>query len=63
MKCKNAYADEKTYRAAKRRQSERYRARTGSGLYRSPWTTEQLHEVLGRYVRWFAHVINHSFLL
>ena len=46
MKCKNTYADEKTYRAAKRRQSERYRARTGSGLYRSPWTAEQLHEVM-----------------
>lgn len=36
MKCKSTYADEETYRAAKRRQSERYRARTGSGLYRSP---------------------------
>lgn len=46
MKCKNTYADEETYRAAKRRQSERYRARTGSGLYRSPWTTEQLCRVM-----------------
>lgn len=46
MKCKSTYADEETYRAAKRRQSERYRARTGSGLYRSPWTTEQLYRVM-----------------
>lgn len=46
MKCKSTYTDEETYRAAKRRQSERYRARTGSGLYRSPWTTEQLCRVM-----------------
>lgn len=46
MKRKNTYANEETYRAAKRRQSERYRARTGSGLYRSPWTTEQLYRVM-----------------
>lgn len=36
MRCKNEYANEETYRAAKRRQSERYRARTGSGLVSIP---------------------------
>ena len=46
MKCKSTYADEEAYRAAKRRQSERYRARTGSGRYRNPWTTEQLCRVM-----------------
>lgn len=46
MKCKSTYTDEETYRAAKRRQSARYRARTGSGLYCNPWTTEQLCRVM-----------------
>ena len=46
MKCKNAYTDEETYRATKRRQSERYRARTGSGQYWGWWTAEQLRDVM-----------------
>lgn len=46
MKCKSTYASEEAYRAAKRRQSERYRARTGSGRYRNPWTAEQLCRVM-----------------
>lgn len=46
MKCKNTYADEETCRATKRRQSERYRARTGSGQYWGRWTSEQLHKVM-----------------
>lgn len=46
MKCKSEYANEETYRATKRRQSERYRARTGSGQYWGRWTSEQLHEVM-----------------
>lgn len=46
MKCKSTYADKEAYRAAKRRQSERYRARTGSGRYRNTWTTEQLRRVM-----------------
>lgn len=46
MRCKSEYANEETYRATKRRQSERYRARTGSGQYWGRWTAEQLHEVM-----------------
>ena len=46
MKCRKTYADEETYRAAKRHQSERYRARTGSGQYWGRWTAEQLYEVM-----------------
>ena len=46
MKCKSEYANEETYRATKRRQSERYRARTGSGQYWGRWTAEQLREVM-----------------
>ena len=46
MRCKSEYANEETYRATKRRQSERYRARTGSGQYWDRWTAEQLREVM-----------------
>lgn len=46
MRCKSEYANKETYKATKRRQSERYRARTGSGRYWDRWTAEQLREVM-----------------
>ena len=46
MRCKNTYASEEAYKEAKKSQSKRYRARTGSGQYWNHWTHDELREVM-----------------
>lgn len=46
MRKKNTYKSEEAYRAAKARQSMRYRHRTGSGLYHSHWSDDELLAIM-----------------
>ena len=46
MRCKNTYASEEAYKAAKKRQSRRYRLRNGSGQHFGHWTRDELMAVM-----------------
>ena len=46
MRKRNTYKSDEAYRAAKARQSRRYRQRTGSGLYHESWSDDELLAVM-----------------